>query len=357
MMRRFVVVLALLLVAAMMMSAQAMPVHISEGTFTATAANVEDGSSVDLDIADFQIIGRDEAGDYLIFADSQYLKVSRNDIQSVISALGAQANTLPSITDFEELSRGSKGPVVQALQNSMIAQGLMSGKADGDFGNGSSRAISAFQRANGLKQTGVADPLTQMLIYSSEKETVDVVPMLDPEVMYSAIIGKTEADLTKAIEMGLNLDYDDIAGEGMMSNGNIIHYDVPVANDIDKSAFDITFGLFVKQGDDGIVDVTPAIKLECTCVRRPIMEEVLLKSGDERRTQPVHDLKSALSGIQSVETALVLLDEETVDIVANAAEEGELKMRINCKYNTYDIIVPTGTLESLSNVAKAAQGL
>ena len=293
MMRRFGMVLALLLAAAMMMSAQAMPVHIEEGTFTATATNVADESTVDLDTADFQLIGKDESGDYLVFVDGQYLRVSRNDIQAVIGGLGALANTLPSISDFEELSRGAKGAAVEALQNSLIAQGLMSGKADGDFGSGSSRAISAFQRANGLKQTGVADPMTQMHIFSAEKEVASITPVLDPEVMFAPIVGKTEVNLDKAIEMGLSLDYDDIAGVGMMSNGNAIFYDVPVANDIDKCAFDITFGLYVKQGDDGIVDVSPAAKLECTCVRRPVMEEILLKSGDERRTQPVYEIGRA----------------------------------------------------------------
>ena len=357
MMRRFGMVLALLLAAAMMMSAQAMPVHIEEGTLAVTATNTEDASSVELDVADFELIGKDETGDYLVFADGQYLKVSRNDLQAVIAGLGALANTLPSITDYEELKRGSKGAAVEAMQTSLVAQGYTTSKVDGDFGGSCQRAVSAFQRAKGLKQTGVADPMTQMHIFSSEKEVANVTPVLDPEVMFAPIIGKTEVNLDSVIEMGLTLDYDDIAGEGMMSNGNSIFYDVPVANDIDKCAFDITFGLYVKQGDDGIVEVTPAAKLECTCVRRPVMEEILLKSGDERRTQPVYELKSSLSGVKSIETALVLLDEETVDIVANAAEEGELKLRVNCKYNTYDIAVPTGTLEALSSVAKAAQGL
>ena len=356
-MRRFGLVLAMLLVAAMVMSAQAMPVHIEEGTFTVTAKSLEDESSVDLDVADFEIIGKNEAGDYLVFADGQYLKVSRNDIQAVITGLGAQANTLPSITDYEELSRGSKGPAVEAMQKSLVAQGYTTSKADGDFGGSCQRAVSAFQRAKGLKQTGVADAITQMHIYSSEKEIINVTPVLDPEVMYAPIIGKTEVDLTKAIDMGLVLDYDDIAGEGIMSNGNAIYYDAPVANDIDKCAFNITFGLYVKQGDDGIVDVQPAMKLECTCVRRPVMEEVLLKSGDERSTQAVTDLKSSLSGVQSVETGMAFLDEETVGLLANAAEEGELKLRINCKYNTYDIIVPISSLEAISKVATAAQDM
>ena len=356
-MRRLVLMMAMLLAAAMVMSAQAMPVHIEEGTFTATATSVADESSVDLDVAAFEIIGKNEAGDYLVFVEGQYLTVSRGDIQAVISGLGAQANTLPSITDFEELSRGAKGAAVEALQQSLVDQGYTTSKVDGDFGGSCQRAVSAFQRAKGLKQTGVADPITQMHIYSSAKEVVNVTPVLDPDVMYAPIIGKTDVDLNKAIEMGMILDYDDISGEGMMSNGNAIYYDVPVANDIDKCAFDITFGLYVKQGDDGIVTVQPAMKLDCTCVRRPVMEEVLLKSGDERSTQPVTDLKSSLSGVKSVESGLVYLDEDAVNLVANAAEEGELKLRISCKYNTYDIVVPLGTLESLSNVAKTAQGL
>ena len=66
------------------------------GSLVATATNVADGTEYALDAAEFQLIGRDEDGSYLIFANQQYLKVSREDMAEVSASLGlAAVTTLP----------------------------------------------------------------------------------------------------------------------------------------------------------------------------------------------------------------------------------------------------------------------
>ena len=71
---------------------------------------------------------------------------------------------------YTELAKGSKGDEVVALQEALINQGYLNGKADGDFGKKTEAAIMAFQKASGLPETGVADEATQTAIMSREED-------------------------------------------------------------------------------------------------------------------------------------------------------------------------------------------
>jgi len=55
------------------------------------------------------------------------------------------------------LSKGSKGESVKTMQRALIDQGFLSGKADGDFGGGTEKAVKAAQEAFGMEADGVAD--------------------------------------------------------------------------------------------------------------------------------------------------------------------------------------------------------
>ena len=356
----WVMVLAML---SMGMGASAMPVRIEGGTFSRTAVNVKDESTYALDTDQFQLIGTDREGMYIIFADQRYLKLSQAAIQQVLDAIDSDAvAALPSIQQYESLSRYSNGDAVAAMQTNLRALEYLSGSADGDFGGQSERAVTEFQAAMGLEQTGVADELLQMLLDSMIARRQDIrlgsaVSGGDSDDPYAIISGKTEANLEKAAELGLRLRYDDIAGEGMISNGAAISYTVPAASDIDQRAFTLNFGLSVRQDEDGVVIVEPVIRINCSGVQRPVMQEVILKSGDERHTLSVASLQNSLTGLRAVEEATVLLDEATVEMLANAADEGELKLRLGCKYNTYDITASSSNLESISQFGEAALGL
>ena len=92
-------------------------------------------------------------------------------------------------------------------------------------------------------------------------------------------------------------------------------------------------------------------------VRRPIVQEVTLKSGSQRFTFAVSNLKSELVGVKSRESAKVLLNKEAAAMLAQCAEQGELKLRVTCRYSTYDITVPTADLQKVADIGYAAQGL
>lgn len=67
---------------------------------------------------------------------------------------------------YETLSKGTKGEQVKVLQQALIEQGYLSGKADGDFGNMTAEAIKKAQSAFGMEATGVADSAFQNELYS-----------------------------------------------------------------------------------------------------------------------------------------------------------------------------------------------
>jgi len=59
-----------------------------------------------------------------------------------------------------DFARGSKGDEVLTLQQALIDQGYLTGKADGDFGKKTEEAVKALQSARGLPETGIADTVT-----------------------------------------------------------------------------------------------------------------------------------------------------------------------------------------------------
>ena len=70
-------------------------------------------------------------------------------------------------SSYIELSNGDSGPAVKNLQRRLIELGYLSGSADGDFGNGTERAIEKFQDAIGYDDDGVASVELQMILFSS----------------------------------------------------------------------------------------------------------------------------------------------------------------------------------------------
>lgn len=76
---------------------------------------------------------------------------------------------------YDELSKGSKGDAVAQLQQALINQGYLRDRADGDFGKKTEAAVSAFQKAIGLPETGIANDTTQAAIFEREEERLSNV--------------------------------------------------------------------------------------------------------------------------------------------------------------------------------------
>ena len=63
------------------------------------------------------------------------------------------------------LVKNSRGSEVKRLQSALKELGFYSSSVDGKYGSGTEKAVAAFQKMNGLPQTGAADAATQALLY------------------------------------------------------------------------------------------------------------------------------------------------------------------------------------------------
>lgn len=77
---------------------------------------------------------------------------------------------------YEKLQRGDQNADVLAMQKALQTLGY-SLEADGNFGSGTREAVKAFQKANGLKQDGIAGNETLTLLYSLVSQTQTSTPL------------------------------------------------------------------------------------------------------------------------------------------------------------------------------------
>ena len=93
--------------------------------------------------------------------------VSYADGKSKLPTPSPSPTIAASDTVFYKLSSGAAGSAVTKLQKRLIALGyLSSGKDTGSYDKATIKAVKAYQKAIGLKQTGVANASFQVFIYS-----------------------------------------------------------------------------------------------------------------------------------------------------------------------------------------------
>ena len=67
---------------------------------------------------------------------------------------------------LQTLKNGSRGDAVVKLQEKLIELGYLDGEADGAYGKNTAKGVSSFQAAEGLKETGIADAITQERLFA-----------------------------------------------------------------------------------------------------------------------------------------------------------------------------------------------
>ena len=86
-----------------------------------------------------------------------------------------------TLESYTTLRKGMSGAAVTNLQNRLIELGYYKGKADGQYGSATAKAVKNFQKANGLKADGVAGPVTQAKLYGAEAATPTPKPSPTPK--------------------------------------------------------------------------------------------------------------------------------------------------------------------------------
>ena len=173
-----------------------------------------------------------ESGGYYIatyegvqgYAQKQYLTVISGSVS--LPAVTPGPETLSASSAYPLLYSGSTGDAVKALQNALKELGFYTSTVDGSFGAGTRSAVIAFQKMNGLSQSGTADAAMQTLLYegspknSKGKATkVKTVAPIEGAAISSGSKGEAVSKLQSRLK---ELDYytgsvDGTAGSGTVS--------------------------------------------------------------------------------------------------------------------------------------------
>jgi len=84
------------------------------------------------------------------------------------------AVSLTSLCSAAALKYGDRGDQVQEIQDYLIAQCLLTGTADGEYGSATVNAIKNFQTALGLKVTGTCDETTYKILRAAAYDEIDI---------------------------------------------------------------------------------------------------------------------------------------------------------------------------------------
>lgn len=93
------------------------------------------------------------------------------DTQAKLYSSSAAKSSTPVSSVGESLKEGMNGDAVRALQKRLKALGYYSGSVDGDYGAGTTAAVTAFQQDNGLKADGIAGTKTLNALYASDAQS------------------------------------------------------------------------------------------------------------------------------------------------------------------------------------------
>lgn len=95
------------------------------------------------------------------FQNSRGLSATGEVDAATSAALATNGGGSSGGSTVSGVARGAQGPEVKALQEQLIASGVyLGGGADGVFGAATTRALTQFQRWNGLTPTGTLNPAT-----------------------------------------------------------------------------------------------------------------------------------------------------------------------------------------------------
>ena len=95
-----------------------------------------------------------KAGGTTGYVSKKYVKKASSSDSS------SSGKSSSSSSSSSTCSVGDSGVAVKAVQKKLKSLGYYSGSVDGDYGAGTKKAVMAFQKANGLKQTGNVNSAT-----------------------------------------------------------------------------------------------------------------------------------------------------------------------------------------------------
>ena len=287
--------------------------------------------------------------DYIVLKEVKKVKVT---------ATPTPAPTLSPEEDaggYQVLQKGDKGAKVTALQEALIELGFLSGKADGNFGAGTEKAVIAFQTANDYPATGIMDANIQAFLFSGnvknakgEKTNTKTLSPVDGVSMKKGNTGTQVTQLqSELIRLGYlkskasgTYDADTISAvrafqkkNGLTANGTA-----------DKATQDLLFsGTALDASATATPSPTPTPKPTATPSPTPEIPSQTLRSGNSG--SDVKILQRRLKALKYyVGTIDGKMDQETVKALKNFQKAHGLKDDGVAGKETYAILFSDAAL-------------
>ena len=304
----------------------------------ATENAVEDSTKV-VRLKKFMVYGLADPDTVAIsYDDNTYGYVDRAQFQMLLPKI--HLDELPDISPYSTLTVGSRGNEVSAMQEQLIKLDVLTGAADGAYGNGTAGAVSSFQENNGLPATGAADPLTRLIIAGKAEKTLnkklktEYPTELTVEDKFSSILDDVNANLESYLTPEWSFTYDKFEGIGSIVCGVPAGTPAVESPAIDHIILETAFKVVLAKNEtEGSIEVIPAMTINSTGACRPYVQSVIFSSGND-----ICELKDAvnsggLDGITLYENAYVPLTAEAVEFLSG---HEDIEVRINGRNNIYD---------------------
>ncbi len=130
--------------------------------------------------------------------------VDRRTSQTILQVLRSSRRGMGGSSDFEPIYPGDNNPRVEKLQKRLLELGLLKANPTGYFGAITREGLLAFQRYQGLSETGFVDEQTwQKLGFNSSrnKRYVIVVPLRSPDI-YNQVLQYIPSAQVKKSRLG-----------------------------------------------------------------------------------------------------------------------------------------------------------
>ena len=324
------------LIFAFQTAAFAQPVYIDGEPIPFTVTVGEETKQENLDR--FDLLGVIDGSSVAIRYNGNVGQVSREEFETLLPLVDLSG--FPSANGLTELTQGSSGDSVMAMQQGLISLGYLQGVADGIYGGGTAAAVKSFQDDNGLEGTGTADLVTYLAVQDAAAGTLDkrltlTFPMkLTPEEKFAAIYDETDDDLTPFLDSTWKFSFDRFEGTGMLDLGLPAGTPAVESPAIDRIMLETSFKVIVARDDtSGLFTLIPAFVIDSTGAYRPYVQKVSFFSGS--KSCEVNDAVStgSIEGVTLKEHAYLPL---TAEAVAFLKENEDISVRITGSITDYD---------------------
>ena len=259
---------------------------------------------------------------------------------------GLQGVDLPLVSDWSDLQNGSSGEKVSLLQQTLADLDLLEGGVDGAFGEGTAASVMAFQKDNGLEETGKVDAFCWFRLLAAGEDngedetlTVSYPPVYRLEDKFRAIENDVEdiEVLRRFLEPEWVFTYDTFEGTGRIEQGEGISLGTISEGRYaaDRLSMEASIYVDVRRSDKNVVSLQPVIEIRSTGSQRPYIKDGILKAGYAVTTLGRSWQEGSVEGLASTEVTLLELDEEAFDVVADGAGS-EMILRARGLHGDYD---------------------